>query len=233
MIQALGRVTLLVVCVAFGFSAVPATADVAYLQNSGTQWGNTALGGGTFQLNEVVQNEPDDDTNFAGQPVNNSQLLYDNCLVGTNFGADPYCPRFRPGRWFQFRGWLDAGILGNASAPASHFNGPYNSEEVDNGQFNQAYLIMERTMAADGSFTVGGRADLLYGSDYFLAQSTGLEKTRTARRLEQQSILRARDAASLRRTGHHRRFGQGRAFLHDRGLRRRAVDDQLLLFALL
>ena len=37
------------------------------------------------------------------------------------------------------------------------------------------YLIMDRVMAADGSFTIGGRADILYGSDYFLAQSRGME----------------------------------------------------------
>ncbi len=76
------------------------------------------------------------------------------------------------------RGWIDGGILGNTSNPASHFNGPYNATEVDNGQLNQLYLIMEREMASDGSFTIGGRADILYGSDYNLAQSTGMEVNR-------------------------------------------------------
>jgi Putative beta-barrel porin-2, OmpL-like. bbp2 len=77
---------------------------------------------------------------------------------------------------FRVRGWLDAGILGNTSNPASHFNGPYNSQQVDNGQFNQAYIILERDLAQDGSLSVGGRWDLLYGSDYFVAQSNGIER---------------------------------------------------------
>jgi hypothetical protein len=77
------------------------------------------------------------------------------------------------------RGWMDAGILGNGSNPPSHFNGPYNSQEVDNGQFNQAYLIIDRALATDGSMSIGGRLDLLYGADYFVAQSVGLETTRT------------------------------------------------------
>lgn len=94
-------------------------------------------------------------------------------------GPDPYnrvLPQDGP---IRIRGWMDAGILGNTSSPASHFNGPYNAQEVDNGQFNQFYLIMDRALRDDGSFSVGGRFDMLYGSDYVLAQSTGLEVTRS------------------------------------------------------
>ncbi len=99
-----------------------------------------------------------------------------DCIGNTAFGADPYCPLFPQDRLFRFRGWLDGGILGNTSNPASHFNGPYNSQEVDNGQFNQAYLIMDRALSDDGCCSIGGRLDLLYGADYYLAQSTGLEQ---------------------------------------------------------
>ncbi len=100
---------------------------------------------------------------------------YTRCL--TPGSVDPYCRLFPQDGFFSVRGWLDAGILGNTSNPASHFNGPYNSQEVDNGQFNQAYIIMERGLAKDGSLSLGGRVDLLYGSDYFVAQSNGLERT--------------------------------------------------------
>lgn len=91
--------------------------------------------------------------------------------------ADPYRRLFPQDGLFRFRGWVDSGILGNTSAPPSHFNGPYNAVQRDDGQFNQAYLIMDRALASDGSFSVGGRFDLLYGSDYVLAQSIGLERT--------------------------------------------------------
>lgn len=103
------------------------------------------------------------------------------CLAGAwpAFGADPFVPLFRQDRAFAVRGWLDAGILGNTSSPASRFNGPYNAVQRDDGQFNQAYIIMERALAADGSLSLGGRIDLLYGSDYYLAQSNGFERTRS------------------------------------------------------
>jgi hypothetical protein len=79
-------------------------------------------------------------------------------------------------RGVSFRGWLDAGILGNTSNPMSGFNGPYNSQQVDNGQFNQAYLIAERALTKGYGIDLGGRFDLLYGSDFLVAQSNGLEK---------------------------------------------------------
>ena len=66
------------------------------------------------------------------------------------------------------RGWVDGGILGNTSSPASHFNGPYNAVQRDDGQLNQLYLIMERGLPTDGSFGIGGRMDVLYGSKSFV-----------------------------------------------------------------
>jgi hypothetical protein len=90
---------------------------------------------------------------------------------------DPYCRILPQDGPFRVRGWLDAGILGNTSSPASHFNGPYNSQQVDNGQFNQAYFILDRSLKSEG-LSIGGRFDLLYGADYFVAQSAGLEATR-------------------------------------------------------
>ena len=99
---------------------------------------------------------------------------YPQRMVST-YNPDPYNRILPQYGWMRVRGWLDGGVLGNTSNPASHFNGPYNATEVDNGQLNQMYLIMDRVMAADGSFTIGGRADILYGSDYFLAKSRGME----------------------------------------------------------
>lgn len=89
--------------------------------------------------------------------------------------VDPFNRLFPQQGLFRVRGWVNGGLLGNTSNPASRFNGPYNAQQVDNGQLNQLYLITEREMAADGSFSVGGRADILYGADFFLAQSSGFE----------------------------------------------------------
>ncbi len=90
--------------------------------------------------------------------------------------SDPYCRLLPQNGFVRMRGWLNAGILANTDNPASRFNGPYNSQEVDKGQFNQAYFILDRALASDG-LSLGGRTDLLYGADYLVAQSNGVERT--------------------------------------------------------
>jgi len=80
------------------------------------------------------------------------------------------------GERLKVYGWLDGGFIGNTDSPSSKFNGLYNAVDRSNeGMFNQAYLVMERLLPKDGSFGVGGRADLLYGEDFLLAQSAGWE----------------------------------------------------------
>ncbi|MBL9122010.1 MAG: outer membrane beta-barrel protein, partial [Planctomycetaceae bacterium] len=75
----------------------------------------------------------------------------------------------------RFYGWLNGGVLLNGSSPPSRFNGPYNAIDNDGGMFNQAYLIGEKTLDSRAPFDVGGRIDVLYGWDFFLAQSAGFE----------------------------------------------------------
>ncbi len=78
---------------------------------------------------------------------------------------------------FRVRGWLNAGSVYNSANPNSKYNGPYNA--VDRNQeplFNQSYTIMELGgIPTDGTFGVGGRLDMLFGTDALLAQSLGLE----------------------------------------------------------
>ncbi len=77
----------------------------------------------------------------------------------------------------QFYGWLNAGVVGNTSSPASRFNGPYNAVDRSNElMFNQGYLVSEIELPRDGSFGLGGRVDLLYGEDFLLAESRGWER---------------------------------------------------------
>jgi len=88
--------------------------------------------------------------------------------------------------WFLFGkpdgggvyGWLDGGFVGNVASPASKFNGPYNAvDRANEAMANQVYLIGERLLPTDNSTAIGGRVDLLYGEDFFLAQSRGWEFT--------------------------------------------------------
>ena len=204
MSQILRCVSSLLVCFALGVSISHSRADDSSSPAATNPADESAADRDLFRLIPASSNSGDGARSFtAGYDLGNGQCLGDPCQVNTKFGADPYCRLFPQDRLFQFRGWLDAGILGNAASPSSHFNGPYNSQEVDNGQFNQAYLIMERVLASDGLFSFGGRIDLLYGADYFLAQSTGLEKNPDGTpALEQQSVLRSGAPAGLCRVWH-------------------------------
>jgi hypothetical protein len=84
------------------------------------------------------------------------------------------CPQCDGG--LNFWGWLDAGFVGNTTSPGSKFNGPYNAVDRANElMFNQAYFIAEKELSCDCCCGVGGRVDLIYGEDFFLAQSVGLE----------------------------------------------------------
>src|SRR5205814_2987428 len=79
----------------------------------------------------------------------------------------------------RVHGWLDTGGVYDAANPTSKYNGPYSA--VDRNRewmFNQAYLIAERVLPTDGSFGFGMRADVLFGEDFFLAQSRGFEANR-------------------------------------------------------
>jgi hypothetical protein len=72
-------------------------------------------------------------------------------------------------------GWLNGGYIGNANNPVSKFNGPYNAVDRDELMFNQAYLVIEKLLGNTEGIEYGFRADALYGFDYILAQSRGLE----------------------------------------------------------
>ncbi|MFM7077256.1 MAG: outer membrane beta-barrel protein, partial [Planctomycetaceae bacterium] len=79
-------------------------------------------------------------------------------------------------------GWIDGGFMGNFASPASKFNGPYNAvDRANEPMLNQLYLIGERTLPDDGTVGVGGRADLIWGEDFLLAQSTGWEVSPSGR----------------------------------------------------
>lgn len=76
----------------------------------------------------------------------------------------------------SIRGWLNAGYIYNTDDPRSKYNGPYNAVDRSNeGMFNQAYLIFEKLLPKDGCLGFGGRIDLMYGEDFLLAQSRGIE----------------------------------------------------------
>ena len=72
---------------------------------------------------------------------------------------------------------MSGGYVFNGDTPSSHFNGPYNEVDRNQPQLNQLYFIAEKTLKDTKSIDVGGRVDVLFGNDFFLAQSNGLERT--------------------------------------------------------
>src|SRR5262245_54385338 len=112
----------------------------------------------------------------------------DSCASGgCDAGCDDCameCPECEPWRLFncgecspwKFRGWLNGGITWNGDNPPSRFNGPVTFNDREDGQFNQWYFIMERTLNTEcGQWDWGGRVALLYGSDYRFTISRGLD----------------------------------------------------------
>ncbi|NLE38545.1 MAG: porin [Pirellulaceae bacterium] len=83
---------------------------------------------------------------------------------------------FHRGQFFV-QGWLDQGFTWNPASPDSRLNYPLTfNDRANEYQMNQLYLAMGRRVNAEGcKFDVGGRVDLLYGTDYFFTEATGLE----------------------------------------------------------
>ncbi len=73
-------------------------------------------------------------------------------------------------------GWVEQGGTLNAADPSDRFNGPvtFNDRSREH-QMNQLYVYAERLTGAGYGLDVGGRADVLYGTDHRFTVSNGLE----------------------------------------------------------
>ena len=81
----------------------------------------------------------------------------------------------------SLRGWVSGGYVFNGETPGSHFNGPYNEVDRNRPELNQLYFIAEKNLSDKEGIDLGGRFDVLFGNDFFLAQSNGLERTEAGR----------------------------------------------------
>jgi hypothetical protein len=84
--------------------------------------------------------------------------------------------RFR-GLGIDFGGWIDQGITFNGRRPADRFNGPVTFNDRDTEyQLNQFWLFARREANTGGyGWDIGGRVDLLYGTDSRFDTSLGLD----------------------------------------------------------
>ena len=85
------------------------------------------------------------------------------------------CDENRAGLFFD--AWIAQGYTYNANDPASGFNTPLTFNDFSNEyQMNQLYVSAGRAVNKCGAcWDLGGRVDLLYGTDYFFTMANGLE----------------------------------------------------------
>ena len=81
------------------------------------------------------------------------------------------------GNW-SLTGWAEAGYTTSADSPSSRFVRPVGLNDREDGQLNQLYAILERPLDTDGCWDIGGRVDLLYGTDARFSEVRGLELRR-------------------------------------------------------
>ncbi|MCA9185601.1 MAG: porin [Pirellulaceae bacterium] len=106
--------------------------------------------------------------------------------VSSDYGCCDACGSCEPnwacatcrsvGGW-EFSGWLDQGYTSNSRDPANGFNLPVTfNDRADSYQMNQLYLSLARVVNDGGcNWDLGGRVDVLFGTDYFFTTAVGLE----------------------------------------------------------
>ena len=77
-------------------------------------------------------------------------------------------------------GFLNGGWFGNNHNPPSNYNGPVTFADRNDGQINQFYSIVEKSIDTGGcGWDFGGRLDVLYGSDWIYNTEIGWETDQT------------------------------------------------------
>ena len=74
-------------------------------------------------------------------------------------------------------GWVEQGLTFNSLSPTNRWNGPvYTNDRSNEYEMNQLWLGWERPVKTDGcGWDIGGRIDLMYGSDWRYGLCNGLE----------------------------------------------------------
>lgn len=86
-------------------------------------------------------------------------------------------PEFLKSHGIDMGGWVEQGITYNSLNPDDRFNGPNGcNDRAGEYQLNQAWLYFVRPTKTDGcGWDLGGRVDVVYGTDWRFGQCNGLE----------------------------------------------------------
>jgi Putative beta-barrel porin-2, OmpL-like. bbp2 len=83
---------------------------------------------------------------------------------------------FNQDRKWKLTGWANAGATFNTQNVTSGFNGPVTFNDQNELQLNQLGMTAEKALdLEDCCWDIGGRVDLMFGSDYIFNQVIGLE----------------------------------------------------------
>ena len=83
---------------------------------------------------------------------------------------------FNQDRSVKVYGWVNGGIFTNSRNTDSSYNGPVTFADRNDGQLNQLYGVIEKTIDTGGcGWDFGGRFDVLYGSDWIYNTQVGWE----------------------------------------------------------
>lgn len=100
-----------------------------------------------------------------------------NGMVEALSGVDINQSEFMQDSGLNVGGWLSFGFTYNSNDPGDNFNGPVTfNDRAEEFQVNQLYLFIERAVDTESnSWDIGGRADILYGTDAGFTQAAELD----------------------------------------------------------
>jgi hypothetical protein len=142
-----------------------------------------------FRNAEYMQFSDDpfvDDQGPLDEPMTNADLDKPSpgasCSAGDCWSGASCGTYVLPLDGFFINGWIAQGYTGNADQPENRFNLPVTfNDRADEYQLNQVYLAVGKEVdVACRSWDIGGRVDVLYGSDYFFTDALGLETNQDA-----------------------------------------------------
>ncbi len=102
-----------------------------------------------------------------------TQLAWETNDYGSGPDRRLHVPRLEQRDVFTY-GWIAYGL--GANNWGTPFNGPVTfADRAWQGQLNQLYLVTERVADGAAGWDVGGRVDLLFGTDYLFTTARGLD----------------------------------------------------------
>lgn len=141
-----------------------------------------SLGGGAWASIDVGSNVDDSAVAASDQPAfegGSSQATVDDLPTGEpNEAWHMPQPRRLQAMGIKTFGWVDQGITFNNLCPEDRWNGPVATNDRSNEyQLYQLWLGFERPLRnlQNGGWDIGGRIDMVYGSDCRYAECYGLE----------------------------------------------------------